>query len=259
VTMGTPRPELRDPRGDYGFDGGSSGALAAVAAGGLALAGLTAIAVGSGRKRLAAVGLAATLPLVATMPFYLHATRRGKFAVWADLLAELPWRGDERVLDVGCGRGAVLGMVAKLVPRGRVVGLDLWAADQTGNSPAATRRNLALEGVDRSCVLTTGDMLALPFADASFDRVVSSLAIHNVDQSRPTSRRRLRAIDEAARVLKPGGKLLIVDLAWTPAAYAGRLRALGMDEVRERKLGWRFWYGPWLGANLVTAVRPPAR
>jgi arsenite methyltransferase len=75
---------------------------------------------------------------------------------WAELPGSQPWRGDEHVLDMGCGRGAILGMVAKIVPRGRAVGLDLWRSeDQSGNEPEATWRNLDLEGGARS--LRTSD------------------------------------------------------------------------------------------------------
>jgi arsenite methyltransferase len=65
-------------------------------------------------------------------------SRRGKFEVWARLLTELGLQGNERVLDLGCGRGAVLLAAAKLVPGGRAVGVDIWRPDQTGNSLAAT-------------------------------------------------------------------------------------------------------------------------
>jgi arsenite methyltransferase len=191
--------------------------------------------------------------LLSAVAFYLHATRRGKFAVWADLLAHVQWRGTERVLDLGCGRGAVLAIAARCVPRGRVIGLDLWTTDQSGNSPNATRQNLAAEQVSERCAVVTGTMLALPFRDGSFDVVTSSLAIHNIDQFAPTNHRRLRAVDEAVRVLAPRGRLLIADLMWT-ARYAQRLRTLGMDDVQRRGLGWRFWYGPGMGASLVTAT-----
>jgi arsenite methyltransferase len=77
---------------------------------------------------------------------YLYSTRRGKFAVWAELLDAQPWRGDEHVLDIGCGRGAISVMMAKIVPRGRAVGLDLWRSeDQSGNNPEATWRNLDID------------------------------------------------------------------------------------------------------------------
>ncbi len=97
-----------------------------------------------------------------------------------------------------------MAMVAKLVLRGHVVGLDLWTDDQSGNRPETTRRNLDLEGVSDRCELKTGDMLAMPFADASFDLVVSSMAIHNIDENNMRNHtRRVQAVDEAVRVLKP--------------------------------------------------------
>lgn len=56
----------------------------------------------------------------------------GKFKVWAQELKALGLRGDEQVVDLGCGRGAVLTMAARLVPRGKVTGVDLWrSVDQS--------------------------------------------------------------------------------------------------------------------------------
>jgi len=54
-----------------------------------------------------------------------------------------------------------MAMVAKLVPRGHVVGLDLWTHNQSDNRPKMTQRNFAAEGVDDRCELKTGDMLAM--------------------------------------------------------------------------------------------------
>jgi len=71
----------------------------------------------------------------------------------------LQLRGDERVLDVGCGRGAMLMMTAKALSRGRVVGLDIWSrADQSSNSRASAEANLAAEGVADRCELTHADV-----------------------------------------------------------------------------------------------------
>jgi hypothetical protein len=56
--------------------------------------------------------LLAALFILAILGFYLYATLRGKFVVWAELLDQLNLRGDERILDLGCGRGAVLLMAA---------------------------------------------------------------------------------------------------------------------------------------------------
>ncbi|MGH2366208.1 MAG: class I SAM-dependent methyltransferase, partial [Chloroflexota bacterium] len=248
-------PEVRDRRGDYGFDASTQGLLP-VGVGGLLAAGLAVILARRG-KTFAVLAYGAGLALLSTFTVYLHTTRRGKFAIWAELLDDLPLRGDEQVLDMGCGRGAVLAMAAKLVPRGHAVGLDLWTTDQSGNHPEATRRNLELEGVGDRCELRTGNMLAMPFPDAAFDLVVSSMAIHNIDERDLRHHaRRLQALDEAVRVLKPGGRLVITDF-WA-SVYAAHLRARGMAQVQRRSLGWRFWYGPWLGANLVMAAKPAA-
>jgi len=180
----------------------------------------------------------------------VHAARRGKFVVWAELLGFL--RGDERLLDIGCGRGAVLMTAAGRLPLGRAVGVDLWRApDQSGNCAQATRRNAVLEGVAGRVEVETGDLLDLPFPDGAFDVVVSMSALHNVGRERVD-----RAVDEAVRVLRPGGRLLIADIRFT-RRYERRLRELGLREVTRRSLGWRLWWsGPWLRSVLVTATRP---
>jgi len=184
----------------------------------------------------------------------LYASRRGKFVVWGKLLDRLALRGGERLLDIGCGRGAVLMMAAQRLNTGRAVGIDLWKrGDQSGNAAEATRRNAAAEGVSSSVDMVTADMTALPFANDTFDVVLSSLAIHNV-RSRSG---RNRTIEEAVRVLSPGGRLLIADL-WSTGRYRARLSELGMTDVTRQQLGWRMWWsGPWLATYLVTASKPP--
>ena len=120
----------------------------------------------------------------------------------------LALRGSERVLDLGCGRGAVLLQVARRLTSGRAVGVDLWRTrDQSGNSIDATRRNAAADNVGDRVELHTADMSDLPFDRDSFDVVVSNVAIHNINEPA----RRERAIDEAVRVLRPGGRVLIAD------------------------------------------------
>ena len=186
------------------------------------------------------------------LAIYMHTTLRGKFAVWRDLLDARQWRGDEQVLDIGCGRGAVLLMAADHVPRGRATGIDIWSSkDQSGNGIDVAARNAEAEGVADRVELKTADMRALPFADASFDLVVSSVAIHNIGDAAG----RNQAIDEAWRVLRPGGQLLIADIS-KGGQYRRRLQAMGI-RAELRPLGWRMWWGgPWMPTTLVSASKP---
>ena len=190
---------------------------------------------------------------LATLASYMYSTRKGKLRVWSELLDGLHLRGDEQVLDMGCGRGAVLSMAAKRLDRGHAFGLDLWSTvDQSGNSPEATLRNLEVEGVRERCTVETGNMMAMPFADARFDLVVSSLAIHNIKGQTG----RFTALDEAVRVLKPDGRLVIVDLLPMAGTYAKHLNELGMTEIADHPVDWRCWFGlPWV-VRLVTANKP---
>lgn len=186
----------------------------------------------------------------------LYASRDGKFVVWAALLDQLRLKGDERVLDLGCGRGAVLLLAAKRLTTGLAVGVDIWRrGDQSGNSAEATRRNAAAEGVADRVEVHSADMTALPFDPDCFDLIVSNVAIHNA-KGRVG---RERAIEEAVRVLRPGGRLLVADL-WATRRYRDHLVKLGMADVRRRGLGWRMWWsGPWLATRLVTATKPVRR
>jgi len=66
---------------------------------------------------------------------FFYTTRRGKFIEWDRILDRTHLRGDEMVLDMGCGRGAVLTAVACRLTTGRVTGVDIWSTtDQSGNA-----------------------------------------------------------------------------------------------------------------------------
>ncbi|WP_327088680.1 class I SAM-dependent methyltransferase [Nonomuraea sp. NBC_01738] len=240
---------MSDRRGKYGFD--APGAFAGLVVGAVVLLALTAV---SFAYDVMAAGIAFLLGALYTLgsaASYAYTTRRGKFAVWAGELDGL--EGRERLLDLGCGRGAVLLQAAGRLPEGHATGLDLWRGkDQSGNAETMTRANAAAEGVADRVELVTGDMRALPFGDDSFDVIVSSLAIHNI----PTTDGRAQAIREAHRVLRPGGRLLLADFQHSDD-YENVLRGLGVTEVRRRDLGWRFWYGgPWFATWMVEARKP---
>lgn len=238
------------PRGDYGFD--APYVPIGLGLGGVALLALAVLNAVQGSVGGTIGSSIAAAWLLLSAASYVYTTRRGKFIVWAEILSGLRLRGDERLLDLGCGRGAVLLAAAKLVPHGKAVGVDIWRPDQTGNSMRATLANADAEGVADRVELHTRDMTDLQFPDASFDLVVSNLAIHNL----PGNPARLAAIDEAVRVLRPGGRLVIADLGFTKL-YARRLGKLGMANIGRQDLGWRAWWGlPFIRTHAVTATKP---
>lgn len=118
--------------------------------------------------------------------------------------------GTGRVLDLGAGSGRATLMVARARPAARVVATDIyegyWGIDD--NTPERLRRNVAAAGVGGRVEVQVADMRALPFPDASFDGAVSSFAIDHLNHED-----RRRALVEAARVLRPGGHLLVMNLA----------------------------------------------
>jgi arsenite methyltransferase len=241
---------------DYGFDGSfhtvsARGQVALVTSSSAALLAAALRSLNRGRPARAALAGGAGAAIIASTASYVRTTRRGKFEAWARILDDLDLRGDETVLDLGCGRGAVLLAVAKRLPQGRAIGVDLWRADQTGNSPGQTRSNAIAEQVADRVDVQTADITALPLPDDSVDVIVSSLVIHNIGGHTG----RAKAISEAARVLRPGGRLALADL-WATDSHERQLRELGWTDVRRRDLGWRMWWGPAMGTHLITATKP---
>jgi arsenite methyltransferase len=161
--------------------------------------------------------------------FYLFYVKYGKLRHRDLMLSLHKWRGDERVLDVGCGRGLLLAGAAKRLRTGEATGIDIWSKeDMAANSEEATRRNLDIEGVTARCRLISAPAQEMPFPDAAFDVVVSNLCLHNI-YNRAT---RLQALRQVARVLKPGGVAILSDFKLT-REYARELRKDGLSvEIR---------------------------
>lgn len=162
----------------------------------------------------------------------------GKFRACDRLLNGLHLRGDETVLDVGCGHGLLLIAAAKKLPHGRSLGIDLWSqVDQGNNSREATLENAKLEGVADRVDVRDGDMRTLPFPDGSVDAVVANLAIHNISDREG----RREAIAEIVRVVKPGGQVALMDFKHV-GQYAEDLRTNGIVDARAS--GPSFWIFP---------------
>jgi SAM-dependent methyltransferase len=169
--------------------------------------------------------------LIAEGFLFLLYVKVGKFRHRDLMLSLHNWRGDEQVLDVGCGRGLLLAGAAKrLSSGGQATGLDIWSnVDMGGNSAAATQHNLDLEGVAERCTLVSESAAEMPFPDASFDVIVSNLCLHNI-YDRPT---RQLALQQIVRVLKPGGIALISDYKRT-SEYAEAFRQAGLQVQAKR-------------------------
>jgi ubiquinone/menaquinone biosynthesis C-methylase UbiE len=117
-------------------------------------------------------------------------------------------RGDEKVLDVGCGLGKMTVAIAKHLTTGRVIGVDIWdKMEIPGNSPERAYENAKIEGILDRVEFKTGNVLSLPFADDFFDLVTSSSVINNLHGDADKS----KALAEIFRVLRPGGKFLMAE------------------------------------------------
>lgn len=173
---------------------------------------------------LLAVGV--TFGLIAAIMVW--SSRSTKFKVIERILDSISWRGDEHVLDVGCGRGSFLVAAAKRLRSGKATGVDIWRReDLSGNSAEATLSNAKAEGVANRVKIENADARKLPFGASSFDVVVSSLAVHNIDGAGE----RAKALREMARVLKPGGYLAILDI-FHAGEYAKVLEQLGFNDIQ---------------------------
>jgi arsenite methyltransferase len=205
----------------------------------LALSGVAAILAGMGLRALLhnvlpglATGLeiwgvfAGTLNLI-TAALMLWSSLSGKLIMRRQLIDSLHLRGDEQVLDVGCGHGLLLIEAAKRLTTGTATGIDLWNdEDQANNTAEATLANARAEGVADRVKLETGDMRKMRFPDSTFDVIVSSLAIHNI----PDETGRANAIREINRVAKPGAQAALLDFMKT-GEYERMLRELGWQDV----------------------------
>jgi SAM-dependent methyltransferase len=119
-------------------------------------------------------------------------------AVETALLGLVPQQGAGRLLDIGTGTGRVLELLAPRISQG--IGVDASKA-----MLALARARLARPGLDH-CSVRLADMYRLPFPDASFDLAVLQMVLHYAED--PPG-----VLAEVARVLQPGGQLIVIDLA----------------------------------------------
>jgi ubiquinone/menaquinone biosynthesis C-methylase UbiE len=116
-----------------------------------------------------------------------------------DLIGMAQPGAGHRVLDLGCGTGTLAILLKATVPDADIVGLDLDPRILGIALAKAERAGVAVEWVE-------GSVVAPPFAEQSFDRILSSLVFHHL-----TDEEKEQALAAARRLLRPGGSLHIAD------------------------------------------------
>jgi len=172
--------------------------------------------------------------LAAEVLLMLRTSLTAKRRFWEQLVSRLELEGSEHALDAGCGRGMIANIVAGHLAEGSVVGVDIWhSKDQSGNGPEVARRNATAEGVADRVRIETADLRDLPFVDDTFDLVASNYVLHNITGDDA----RRGAVREIVRVLRPGGRIVIVDFRAT-STYVDALEAAGARSVSRSGLRW---------------------
>ncbi len=122
------------------------------------------------------------------------------------IIKNLNWDGNGTVLDIGASNGALIISIAGKHPGADCIGLDYWGKDWE-YSRKVCEKNAEIEGVQERVTFVKGSAAALPYENEHFDAVVSNLTFHEVRDVK----NKAILINEAVRVLKPGGHFSFID------------------------------------------------
>lgn len=129
-------------------------------------------------------------------------------------LDQTGWNGRGKLLDIGCGSGAMSIKAAKKYPRALITGLDYWGKGWD-YSQRLCEENAHREGISGRITFRQGDAAALPFLENTFDAAVSNFTFHEV-HSQPDKQ---KLVLEALRVLKPGACFAFQDIYYARSRY----------------------------------------
>ena len=147
------------------------------------------------------------------------------------VVSHLPWDGRGRLLDVGCGAGALTIRCARRFPLAHCTGIDYWGI-KWDYSKRMCQHNAEAEQVAGRCTFQQGDANQLDFEDETFDAVVSNFVYHEVNDGQSME----ELLCETLRVLKKGGSFALQDLFGQKSVYGDFQRvidSLGKDAVSE--------------------------
>jgi len=111
---------------------------------------------------------------------------------------------EDLILDAGCGSGRATVELSKVSKNGQIVALDLFESGEDIASKKLLEENLEIAGITDRVRIVKGDVLNLEFEDNTFDTVISVLMVNNLGKAK------LTGLKELFRVIKPGGKILII-------------------------------------------------
>lgn len=152
------------------------------------------------------------------------------------LINKLPWDGNGKCLEIGCGSASVAIKLAKKFPSASIVASDYWGKTFFEYNEKQCQVNARIEGVADKIEFQFADATHLPFEDESFDVVISNLTFHEVKGFNGKDRYKL--LLEALRVLKKGGCFAFQDLFLMKFAFGDFEHLEESMKVRVQELYW---------------------
>ena len=187
------------------------------------------------------------------------------------LADHFPWNeavlenGAGRIIDIGCGAGALTNRIAKGYPSAEIIGVDFWGKEWS-YAKEQCEKNAALEGVADRVRFQKGDAAKLDFADGAFDGAISNFVFHEVRSAKD----KRDVVKEALRVVRKGGAFAFQDMFGQKALY-GDMEAFAEEllkdgivkeihyvpNIEKQDFVPRFVTAPWMikDAGLIYGIR----